>query len=222
MVSFQRWPVLNKNTSRRQLIIALDLIAACMVAQLLLDRWLAALVSEIQRSPIVVVLGLLPGRVQLSCLFTFGMVLLVAYRMNTGNRNQTDRGMFVLGCGAASGFAAHVLKIAFGRLPPDALLTDGRYGFHFFNGGDGFDSFPSSHAAMAVALAAAASAIWPARRWIFIGLAAVVAASRFIIGAHYLSDALLGSAVGLAIVVLMRALFDHLGIHLGLKNISEQ
>jgi undecaprenyl-diphosphatase len=113
---------------------------------------------------------------------------------------------------------ADKLKIIFGRSPPDALITDGAYGFHFLEGGSGFDSFPSAHAAMAAGVAAGASVLWPAHRRLFMGLAAVVAASRFIVGAHYVSDTLLGFAVGLGAVVLMQLVFHHCGIQLKPKD----
>jgi membrane-associated phospholipid phosphatase len=206
---------------RRELIVALDLIAACIIAQLFLDHWLVALVREFQSSPVVSALSLIPNRVQLSLLFT-GMVLLLAYRVTSGDRLRTDRGMFILGCGVVAGFVAAKLKIIFGRPPPEALLNEGGYGFHFFNGGIGFDSFPSSHAAIAAGLAGALSAIWPAHRRLFLGLAVIVAASRFVIGAHYLSDVLLGCAVGLGIVVLMQMLFSECGIYLGSQGSAEQ
>jgi membrane-associated phospholipid phosphatase len=206
---------------RRELIAALDLIAACIIAQLFLDHWLAEVISQFHQSSIVQVLNLLPDRVQLSLLFTFGMMLLLGYRVMSGDRFRTDRGMFILGCGVVAGFAAAKLKIIFGRPPPGALLSDGVYGFHFFNGGIGFDSFPSSHAAMAAGIASAVSIIWPTHRRVFIGLAVIVSASRFIIGAHYLSDALLGFAVGLGTVVLLQFLFSRCGIQLESKASAE-
>jgi membrane-associated phospholipid phosphatase len=207
---------------RGELIVALDLIAACIIAQLFLDHWLVALVREFQSSPVVRALSLIPNRVQLSLLFTAGMVLLLAYRVTSGDRLRTDRGMFILGCGVVAGFAAAKLKIIFGRPPPEALLNEGAYGFHFFNGGIGFDSFPSSHSAMAAGIAAAVSIIWPTHRRIFIGSAVIVAASRFIIGIHYLSDALLGFAVGLGTVVLLQFVFSQCGIQLESKASAEQ
>jgi membrane-associated phospholipid phosphatase len=179
-------------------------------------------VREFQSSPAVHALSLVPDRVQLSLLFTAGMMLLIAYRVTSGDRLRTDRGMFILGCGVVAGFVAAKLKIIFGRPPPEALLNEGADGFHFFNGGIGFDSFPSSHAAIAAGIAGALSAIWPAHRRIFLGLAVIVAASRFIIGAHYLSDVLLGCAVGLAIVVLIQTLFFQCGIYLGSQGSTEQ
>jgi membrane-associated phospholipid phosphatase len=219
---FKQWSPTNRNNCRRQLILALDFIAACMIAQLFLDHWLATFVREFQSSPVVRVLGLVPDRVQLSLLFMAGMLLLLVYRVSSGDRLRTDRGMFILGCGAVAGFVAAKLKMIFGRPPPDAPLNEGAYGFHFFNGGIGFDSFPSSHAAIAAGIAGALSAIWPAHRRMFLGLAAVVAATRFIIGAHYLSDVLLGCAVGLAIVVLIQTLFSQCGIYLGSQGSTEQ
>jgi membrane-associated phospholipid phosphatase len=220
--TFKQWPPANQNNCRRQLILALDFIAACMIAQVFLDHRLAALVREFQSSPVVRALSLIPDRVQLSLLFTAGMMLLLAYRVTTGDRLRTDRGMFILGCGVVAGFIAARLKIIFGRPPPEALLNEGAFGFHFFNGGIGFDSFPSSHAAIAAGIAGALSAIWPAHRRLFLGLAAIVAASRFVIGAHYLSDVLLGCAVGLGIVVLMQMLFSQCGIYLGSQGSSDQ
>jgi membrane-associated phospholipid phosphatase len=219
---FKQWSPTNRNNCRRQLILALDFIAACMIAQLFLDHWLAAFVREFQSFPVIRALSLIPDRVQLSLLFTAGMILLLAYRVTSGDRLRTDRGMFILGCGVVAGFVAAKLKIIFGRPPPEALLNEGADGFHFFNGGIGFDSFPSSHAAIAAGIAGALSAIWPAHRRIFLGLAVTIAATRFVIGAHYLSDVLLGCAVGLGIVVLMQMLFSQCGIYLGSQGSTEQ
>jgi hypothetical protein len=112
---FKQWFPANGMHCRRELTIALDFIAACMIAQLFLDHWLATLVREYQSSPLVRALSLMPDRVTI-----------------------------------------------------------------------------------------------------------IVAASRFIIGAHYLSDVLLGCAVGLAIVVLMQTLFSQCGIYLRPQGPTEQ
>jgi hypothetical protein len=128
---FKQWLPANTTHCRRELIAALDLIAACIIAQLFLDHWLAELVSQFHRSSVVQTLRLLPDRVQLSLLFTLGMMLLLAYRVASGDRARTDRGMFILGCGVVAGFVAAKLKLIFGRSPPDVLLSDGDYGFHF-------------------------------------------------------------------------------------------
>jgi membrane-associated phospholipid phosphatase len=200
---------------RGQLIIVLDLIAVCLIVQLFLDRWVAEALTQYQLTAVAALVKCVPDRAKLSLLFLSGMMVLIAYRLKSGDRSTADRGMFVLGSGVVAGFAADALKVIFGRSRPEALLTDGAYGFHFFSGGNGFDSFPSSHAAIAAGVAGALSVVWPNRRRLFIPLAAAVAASRFIDGAHYLSDALFGFAVGLGVAMLMHMLFHRCGIPLG-------
>jgi membrane-associated phospholipid phosphatase len=212
----------NWDVCRRELVIALDLVAACVLAQLLLDHPLATFLIDIRQSSIVLALGLVPDRVKLSVLATMLMVALIAYRATTGDRVRADQGMFVLGCGIISGIAADKLKIVFGRAPPDVLLTDGGYGFHFFSGASGFDSFPSSHAAMAAGIAGAVAAIWPARARLFVISAIAIAASRFVTGAHYVSDTLVGGAVGLGIVVLMQIVFHQCGIEIGPRGCAKR
>jgi hypothetical protein len=94
---FKQWLSADGMHCRRELITALDLIAACIISQLFLDHRLAELVSQFHRSSIVQVLNLLPDRVQLSLLFTFGMMLLLVHRVTSGDRFRTDRGMFIVG-----------------------------------------------------------------------------------------------------------------------------
>jgi len=57
-------------------------------------------------------------------------------------------------------------------------------------------SLPSSHTATAVGLAVALAWCFPRGRWLFAGLAALVAVQRVEIRAHFPSDVLFGSAVG--------------------------
>ena len=59
-------------------------------------------------------------------------------------------------------------------------------------------SFPSGHAAMAVAGAMAGSRLLPYSAWFWWPLAAIVAVSRVYIGVHWPSDVLAGAVVGLA------------------------
>jgi membrane-associated phospholipid phosphatase len=57
-------------------------------------------------------------------------------------------------------------------------------------------SLPSSHTATAVGLAVALAWCFPRGRWLFTGLAILVAAQRVEIRAHFPSDVLFGAAVG--------------------------
>ena len=206
---------------RRELIIALDLLMACVIV-VFLDNWIATSLSALRQSSIAFLCTFIPNRVQLSLFFTVAMTGLIVYRKASCNPLRADQGMFVLGCGVVSGFAADILKIVFGRPRPDDSLFDITVRFNFFGGGNGFDSFPSSHAAIAAGVAGALSVIWPAHRTIYFTIAAAVAASRFVTGNHYLSDALLGFAVGLGIVVAVQMLFAQYGIPLRSKDAPGQ
>lgn len=180
------WHSDNSGSARRELILVLDLVAACIMIDLLADRWVAEMLVQFQHASVIDVLSRLPDRLQLSFLFIGLMAVLTAYRFITANHFPADRGMYVLGSGAVAGFFADRLKIVFGRPHPDAWLGDGLYGFHLFGGTDGLDSFPSAHAAIAAGLAAAALIIWPAHRRALLLLEGTVAATRFITGAHRL------------------------------------
>jgi len=99
---------------------------------------------------------------------------------------------------AASGLLADLLKGVVARPRPKLWLRDGvvepRW-FHWFDAA--WASMPSGHTVTAVTLAWLVAHWQP--RWAVpaYGLAAVVAASRIALGAHYLSDTLVGAAVAL-------------------------
>lgn len=59
-------------------------------------------------------------------------------------------------------------------------------------------SFPSGHAAMAIAGAIAGSRLLPGSAWVWWPLAVVVAVSRVYIGVHWPTDVIAGAIAGLA------------------------
>jgi membrane-associated phospholipid phosphatase len=62
-----------------------------------------------------------------------------------------------------------------------------------------FQSFPSAHAAGAVAMAIGLSWVFPRGKVIFIGLALLASFQRIESGAHWLSDVIAGAAVAVAV-----------------------
>jgi membrane-associated phospholipid phosphatase len=103
---------------------------------------------------------------------------------------------------AAAGLAANALKVVAGRARPRAL-DEGVFGFHFFELGYRFNSFPSGHAAIAAAVASAICfarpTAWPAAALLWL----LLAGGRVLTGSHFVSDVLAGGAVGIAVMVVV-------------------
>jgi membrane-associated phospholipid phosphatase len=95
------------------------------------------------------------------------------------------------------------LKFVFGRTWPEtwignnpSLIRDGVYGFNFFHGGRGYESFPSGHT---TAVCAAMSVLWICYpKWRPLYALAVAAVVIGLIGAdfHFLGDIIAGAFIG--------------------------
>jgi membrane-associated phospholipid phosphatase len=94
---------------------------------------------------------------------------------------------------AASGIAADVLKVIFGRTRPKLLFGADLYGFTWFGWHADHWSFPSGHTATIVSLATALWYLWPDHILFYMLIGTIVAASRVAVGAHFLSDTLAGA-----------------------------
>ena len=90
--------------------------------------------------------------------------------------------------------SANILKHAIGR-PRPKFMHAGNLEFSPVSG-SGWDSFPSGHAAAAVAVATVLAVRFPRARWPILVAAVAIAASRVIRGSHYLTDVAGGTALG--------------------------
>jgi lipid A 4'-phosphatase len=106
------------------------------------------------------------------------------------------RALFLFLAVAVSGLVTNLLKIVIGRARPKLLFADGFHGFIWGATQADYWSFPSGHATTMAALAVGLSLLWPRGAALYVALALLVAASRIIIGAHYVSDVLMGLAIG--------------------------
>jgi membrane-associated phospholipid phosphatase len=109
-----------------------------------------------------------------------------------------------------AGLVADVLKMLVTRVRPyrfdfqgDVWSTFGEW-LPIFGGGSRGQSFPSAHVATAMAFAIVLGALYPAGRRVFLVLTVLVACQRVESGFHYLSDVLVGAAVGLVVGVIAR------------------
>jgi len=119
-----------------------------------------------------------------------------------------------------AGVAADVVKLFIARARPrntelEKCAWDMVAGFIApGSAGISHQSFPSGHAAAAVALAFALTALYPRGRSIFFALAVLASVQRLVEASHYLTDLFAGAAIGALVAAVcleigpLAALFD--------------
>lgn len=131
------------------------------------------------------------------------------YLLCEGRRRELPR---LLCTALVAGLVCDVVKVIFHRVRPcDFSFAAGESTFkgisflHAETFGQLFDSslhsFPSAHTGVAVAFAMTLGVMFPkAAKW-FLVLAAMCAVSRFDGGAHFVSDTLIGGAIGYVVAI---------------------
>jgi membrane-associated phospholipid phosphatase len=183
-------------------------------AAFFLDRDLAQFLHRFEESPLVRLADAVPDLGKCAPVFFIALVLAAALWAAAGDRERFAKTTFVLGVGAFAASSAEVLKLLFGRVRPSELFNGGLYGFDFFGSTTGFDSFPSSHAAVAAGLAGSLAILSPPYRGTFFAVAAAIGFLKVVTGEHYFSDTLFGFAIGLAAVGCLSVGFERFGIRL--------
>ena len=124
------------------------------------------------------------------------------------------RALFVFVAVAASGLVTDLIKVICGRARPKLLFRDDFYGFVWGATQADYWSFPSGHATTIAALATALYLLWPRGLPLYVAVALLVAASRVIIGAHYLSDVIFGAVIGIGVTWVVWIAFMRAGLPL--------
>lgn len=108
---------------------------------------------------------------------------------------------------AVSGLISNLLKFSIGRYRPRYLFESELYGFQPFNTEWGMNSFPSGHSQAGFAAMVALMMIFPRYDAFWILIAILVAMSRVVTTVHYLSDAVAGSYLAVAVAILLARYF---------------
>jgi undecaprenyl-diphosphatase len=116
----------------------------------------------------------------------------------------------------SSGLFCDLVKLLVGRSRPKLLYESSIYSFNAFSTEAVWHSFPSGHTVTIFALAAAIKCLVPRWQYYLYSIAGVVAASRVIVGAHFVSDVVAGSVIGIAVTDMLchwfasrRWVFEH-------------
>jgi lipid A 4'-phosphatase len=113
---------------------------------------------------------------------------------------------------AVPGIIVDILKAIAGRARPKLLFGNDEYIFSWGRLRSDYWSFPSGHTATAVSVAVALSIIWPRGRPVFIAFAILIAASRVIITAHYVSDVIMATFIAVLGVYWVHYVFAQSGV----------
>jgi membrane-associated phospholipid phosphatase len=104
---------------------------------------------------------------------------------------------------AASGLMCDGIKPLMGRARPSLLLRQDIYGFAPFTFRAAWNAMPSGHATTAMTLAFILSCLWARGRPLWLALGILLAISRIMVNAHYLSDTLGGAALAAVTVAIV-------------------
>lgn len=119
---------------------------------------------------------------------------LIAYRL--GRADLVRAGLVAIPALIVSGLVSRVIKIIVARPRPTAAA--GALDSWWPSLDAAYNSFPSGHATSAFTLAAILALTAPSGRWLFYVVAGVIAFSRVVVDAHFVSDVVAGGLLGWA------------------------
>ena len=191
-------------TKKARLLILAFPLAALLAAMLFFFLDIPILRAVKNFHPLIQDFFQVVTRFGVSTWYLIGSALLFLFFYYIARNTARAYGMLFIFCAVAlSGLTTRLIKWVAGRWRPKVFFQEGLYGFGFFGGTYGSTSFPSGHAATAFSLAFALSVLFPRWRWCWFSAALLIGVSRAIIGAHYLSDVVIGAYVGILIPFLL-------------------
>ncbi len=137
-------------------------------------------------------------------LFTWLGAQQISRRRSAGYRLVQQLFLYLFTAVALSGMGVSLLKNILGRARPKYFEKLGPLEFQPFTFDHSFASFPSGHATTAGAVAGVMAIVWPGARVPLFIAGAWIASTRFLIGAHYFSDTVVGCAIGVASAYFLR------------------
>jgi membrane-associated phospholipid phosphatase len=126
--------------------------------------------------------------------FSLVMITLLIVTLDPARRREA---MLLLLAALSTSLLTSLFKGIAGRARPYEFIENGGtwsllHGF----GNSAYGSFPSAHATSAFAMSAVLSKVYRRGRWVFYAAAALCAVSRVIDLQHYISDIIIGAALG--------------------------
>lgn len=115
--------------------------------------------------------------------------------------------LFLMGSVALSGAMASLSKNIIGRARP-MTPSNGTFDLSLLAFDPAWASFPSGHATTATAMMVCLALIWPRHGLGFVTLGLLMALTRCLLGAHWMSDVIAGAALGALVTLALRRQID--------------
>lgn len=206
-------------TRRRPLVSAcVGVLALCLLLMLLVDKPLALLLKSQVGGEVKAFFSTVTDIGLASHWFQLGAVgLLVSHAIATGTHRPdlatrafgwVRSWLYLLAVMAASGLLVTVAKHLIGRFRPSLLFREEVYGLAPLSFAEGAHSFPSGHSQAIWGAMGALSVLFPRAAAPLLTLALVVSVSRVALTNHFLSDAVMGSTIGIVTVLALKPLFE--------------
>lgn len=189
-------------------IFLIGIVLSCLFSYLFLDKplvwWLVA-----HHSRNILILKVFAN--QIPNIVGTGVILFYAYfliHFAKAKQNVTCRKLlYIANTVAVTIFLKEIFKGLCGRYWADtffcqnpSLIVNNAYGFNWLQNIPS-SSFPSGHTALIFAFSASAWWLFPALRWIWAGLAALVVIGQLGMYYHFLSDVIAGAGLGCLVAV---------------------
>lgn len=160
-----------------------------------IDRELANAIAARTRKPVERVSGALTWAADEHVIYGAAIAFWLYAHLNKRHQNEANH---ILATTVVSSIIPHLLKKVFDQERPDRETVVGHWHGVPFSGRR-LDAFPSGHAIHLGALASAASTLPTPQRNAVWSLASLIAATRVMLLAHWLTDVMAGAALGAAI-----------------------